>query len=186
MLDYPFKFTLTRNFPFVICDESGPRDDEEEDEWPIVYSSPGWNQMMGYTAEEVLKRDPRLLKCCWPDRNGALSPRASIVDRNKIEHNIELAEAHNSKIVQYNTRHSMNWRRKLRERRQIHGYQINFQKDGTMFNNELILIPVIWNRGDREGLDQVNLHETDDISAGGPLVDDDLAANPPRSRSPKG
>ncbi|RDW85629.1 hypothetical protein BP5796_03954 [Coleophoma crateriformis] len=154
-----FKAILTRDYPFVICDERGPRENQVDNDWPIVYSSPGWNSMMGYTAEEVLGKDPNLLKCCDPDQNGALVSAVGEQDQARIYANMDLAFQDAPRIVSYNTRHSMGWRQRLKDRCQIHGYQINFTKDGTIFNNELVLIPIIWNRGDREGLDRSDSDE---------------------------
>ncbi|RDW75199.1 hypothetical protein BP6252_06341 [Coleophoma cylindrospora] len=154
-----FKSILTRDYPFVLCDERGPKENQVDNDWPIVYSSPGWTSMMGYTAEEVLGKDPNLLKCCDPDQNGALVSAASEQDKARINANMNLAFQYAPQIVSYNTRHAMGWHKRLKDRCQIHGYQINFTKDGTIFNNELVLIPIVWNRGDREGRDRSNSDE---------------------------
>jgi len=97
--------------PLVVCDLNQP-------DQPIVYASPEFLAMTGYSADEVRGRNCRFLQS--PD--GTVSPRSTrrFVDRDSIRQMRKAVEKNDELRIDV----------------------VNFKKCGTRFINQLSIVPV--------------------------------------------
>ena len=85
---------------------------------PIVYASPGFSDMTGYTSSEVIGLNCRFLQA----PGGQVKPKST------------------RRFVEKDTIRKM--RKALEKRSEIQLQVVNFKKDGQKFDNVLTMIPV--------------------------------------------